>query len=123
MDQFRDDSSMFNPAWIGKNTMEDNVALEFVFHDCPPERLEWALSTRVWFYAKRAMEEPCPLRAWPAVPTTYIVCAADRTITPAWQRRAARDWLGVEPVELLSGHCPNVSQPELLADVLDKISE
>ncbi len=122
MDQFRADPSMFNPAWIGKNTMEDNVALEFVFHDCPPERLDWALSTRVWFYAKRAMEEPCPLSAWPAVPTSYIVCAEDRTITPAWQRRAAREWLGVEPVELPSGHCPHVSQPELLADVLDRIS-
>jgi len=35
MDQFRADPSMFNPAWIGKNTMDDNVALEFVFHDCP----------------------------------------------------------------------------------------
>jgi len=122
MDQYRADSSMLNPAWVGKNPMEDNVALEFVFHDCPPERLDWALSTRVLFYAKRAMEEPCPLSAWPAVPASYIVCAEDRTITPAWQRRAAREWLGVEPVELLGGHCPNVSQPEVLAEVLDRIS-
>jgi pimeloyl-ACP methyl ester carboxylesterase len=122
MDQFRDDPSMFNPAWLGKNTMEDDVALEFVFHDCPPERLDWALSTRVWFYAKRAMEEPCPLRAWPAVPASYIVCTEDRTITPAWQRKAAREWLSVDPVELSSGHCPNVSRPEELADVLTRIS-
>src|SRR5262245_22978230 len=60
-DQLRADPSIFNPAWIGKNPMEDDVALEFVFHDCPPERLAWAMSTRVLFYAKRAMEEPCPL--------------------------------------------------------------
>jgi hypothetical protein len=72
-DQLRADSSMFNPAWIGKNSMEDEVALEFVFHDCPPSRLEWALSTRIYFYAKRAMEEPCPLTVWPPVPTSYIV--------------------------------------------------
>ena len=123
MELFRADPSMFNPAWIGKNPMEDKVALEFVFHDCPPERLDWALSTRVWFYAKRAIEEPCPLSAWPAVPASYIVCAEDRTITPAWQRKAAREWLGVEPVELPGGHCPHVSRPELLGDVLDRISE
>lgn len=123
MDQLRADSSMLNPAWLGKNPMEDDVALEFVFHDCPSERLDWALSTRVLFYAKRAMEEPCPLSSWPSVPASYIVCAEDRTITPVWQRKAAREWLGVEPIELPCGHCPNVSQPEVLADVLERISE
>jgi pimeloyl-ACP methyl ester carboxylesterase len=121
MDQFRADPSMFNPAWIGKNPMEDEVALEFLYHDCPPERLKWAMSMRLLFYAKRAMAEPCPLRIWPAVPTTYIACADDRTITPAWQRRAAREWLGVEPIELVGGHCPNVSRPEALADVLERV--
>jgi pimeloyl-ACP methyl ester carboxylesterase len=120
-DQYRADSSMFNPAWVGKNPMADDIALEFVFHDCPPERLDWALSTRVFFYAKRAIEEPCPLSAWPAVPAAYIVCADDRTITPAWQRKAAQEWLGVEPVELPGGHCPHVSRPEALADVLERV--
>jgi pimeloyl-ACP methyl ester carboxylesterase len=123
MDQLRADPSMLNPAWLGKNPMEDDVAVEFVFHDCPPERLDWALSTRIYFYAKRAMEETCPLSAWPAVPASYIVCADDRTITPAWQRRSAREWLGVEPVELPGGHAPHVSRPEVLADALDSISE
>ena len=123
MDQVRTDPSIFNPAWIGKNPMDDEVALEFVFHDCPPSRLDWALSTRIYFYARRALEEPCPLMTWPPVPATYIACLEDRTITPAWQRRAAREWLGVEPIEIQSGHCPNVSQPEELADILAKISE
>ena len=59
IERYRADPSMFNPAWVGKNPMDDNVALEFVFHDCPPERLDWALSTRLVFYAKRAMEKPC----------------------------------------------------------------
>jgi len=118
---FRSDPSMFNPAWIGQNPMDESVAREFVFHDCPPERLDWALSTRVYFYAKRAMEEPCPLRSWPAVPARYIVCTEDRTITPGWQRKVAREWLGVEPIEIPGGHCPNVSRPEVLADILDQL--
>lgn len=121
MDQFRSDPSMMNPAWVGKNPMDDKVALEFTLHDCPPERLHWALSTRVLFYAKRAMEEPCPLKSWPSVAATYIACADDRTITPAWQRKSARELLGVEPVELPGGHCPNISRPEALADVLEHI--
>lgn len=121
--QYRADPSMFNPAWVGKNPMEDEVALEFVFHDCPPSRVEWALSTRVYFYAKRALEEPCPLTTWPRVPAAYVACADDRTIAPAWQRRAAREWLGVEPAELPGGHCPHVSRPEALADALEGISK
>jgi pimeloyl-ACP methyl ester carboxylesterase len=121
IEQYRADPSMFNPAWIGKNPMQDDIALEFVYHDCPSDRLAWALSTRVFFYAKRAMEEPCPLSAWPTVPASYIACADDRTLTPDWQRRAAREWLGVEPVELPGGHCPHVSRPELLADVLERM--
>lgn len=123
MDQVRNDPSILNPAWVGQNPMDDEVALEFVFHDCPPSRLDWALSTRIYFYARRAMEEPCPLTAWPRVPASYIACLEDRTITPTWQLKASREWLGVEPVEIQSGHCPNVSQPEKLADILAKISD
>ena len=117
MDQFRADPSMMNPTWVG-NPMGDAIAVEFTFHDYPPDRLDWALSTRVLFYA---MEEPCPLKTWPAVPASYIVCAEDRTITPAWQRRAAREWLRVDPVELPGGRCPNISRPEALADVLERM--
>ena len=120
-EMFRSDPTMFNPAWIGQNPADDRVALDFVFHDCPAERLDWAMSTRILFYAKRAMSEPCPLQAWPAVPAAYISCAQDRTITPAWQRKVAREWLGVEPIELQTGHCPNVSQPEALADALERV--
>lgn len=106
IEQFRADPSMFQPEWAGKDPMNDDVALEFVYHDCPRERIDWALSTRLDFYAKRAMEEPSPLASWPPIPSAYIVCADDRTISPAWQRKAARELLGVEPAELPGGHCP-----------------
>jgi pimeloyl-ACP methyl ester carboxylesterase len=122
IDQVRADPSMFNRAWAGRNPMDEQVALDFVFHDCPPERLEWAMSTRIFFYAKRALEESCPLSAWPGVPASYVVCADDRTITPEWQRRAAREWLRVTPVELPGGHCPHVSRPEALADALEAMA-
>jgi pimeloyl-ACP methyl ester carboxylesterase len=64
------------------------------------------------------MTETFPLAALPDVPSSYIVCADDRTISPAWSRRTARERLGVEAVELPGGHCPYLSRPAHLADVL-----
>ena len=119
IDQFRADPSMFNPEWVGKDPMNDSVAMEFLYHDCPRDRIAWVLTTRVDFYAKRAMEEACPLMKWPSIPAAYVVCADDRTVSPAWQRKAAREYLGVEPVELPGGHCPNVSRPQALAILLE----
>lgn len=122
-DQFLADPSMFNPDWAGQDPRDEQVALDFVFHDCPPHRLDWAMATRVHFYAKRAIEEACPLTDWPSVPASYIACVEDRTISPVWQCRAARELLGVEPIELPGGHCPNVSRPDVLAETLDRISK
>ena len=119
LDQFVADRSMFQPDWIGKDPMNDDVALQFLYHDCPADRIDWVLSTRIDFYAKRAMEERCPLVTWPPVPSSYVLCTDDRTINPVWQRKMSRDWLGVEAVELPGGHCPNVSRPEALATVLE----
>src|SRR5262245_43570362 len=41
VEQYRVDPSMFNPAWVGQNPLEERVALDFVYHDCPPDRLDW----------------------------------------------------------------------------------
>src|ERR1051326_4553651 len=57
MEQHKTDGSMFNPAWVSQNPQDEKVAVEFVYHDCPPDRLDWALSTRLFFYARRALEE------------------------------------------------------------------
>jgi hypothetical protein len=47
------------------------------------------------------------------------VAAEDRIVNPAWSRRAARERLGVDPVELPGGHSPFLSRPGPLAEVLD----
>jgi len=94
---------------------------QFLLHDCPPEIAHEAF--------RRLRPEPgvlgrevTPLQAWPDVPCAYIVCAEDRTATPAWARRAARERLGVEPIELPGGHCPFLARPEQLAQALDGCS-
>ena len=122
IEQARSDPSMFNAAWARQDPKSETMAREFVYHDCPPDRLAWAMSTRIFFYARRALEEPCPLAQWPPAPTSYIACADDRTLTPEWQCRVARQRLGVEPFVLPGGHSPHVSRPEALADLLERLT-
>jgi pimeloyl-ACP methyl ester carboxylesterase len=53
---------------------------------------------------------------------SYIVCARDEVIRPDWQRHAARDVLGVEPLELDAGHSPMLEHPRELAALLDALA-
>jgi pimeloyl-ACP methyl ester carboxylesterase len=92
------------------------VAETLLYHDCDRPTLAWALSTRRLFLPEAALDERIAL--YGGAPSTYIVATADRTIRPEWQRRMARERLGIEPIEIPTGHCPNVSRPDLLADIL-----
>lgn len=118
----REMTSMFNPDWVGKDPTRDPAAArEFLFHDCSPEIAQWALGTMRLMVPKRVLNEPIPIQAFPNKPTTYIVCSGDRTILPEWSRRAARERLGVEALELPGGHCPHVSRPAALAEMLGSL--
>lgn len=119
IDQIKADPSMMNPEWLGKNPVDDDqIAHRFLFHDCSPETAAWALTTRRLTNSRQAIVETCPLEQWPAVPCTYILCTGDRTIQPDWSRQAARERLGCEALELPGGHCPHVSRPHELAEML-----
>ncbi|HEY8439516.1 MAG TPA: hypothetical protein VIK65_12980, partial [Candidatus Limnocylindrales bacterium] len=50
-----------------------------------------------------------------------IVSRDDRALNPAWGRSAARDRLGVEPVEIDGSRSPFLSRPAELAGLLDTI--
>ncbi len=123
-DQLVSDPDMLNPEWVsacrsGRDpSVDDQVAIEFLFHDCGPEETALGLATRMRMYAERAMTEVFPLDELPEVPSSYIVCTEDRTIDPGWARRTAREQLGVEAIEIPGGHCPYLSRPALLAETL-----
>jgi len=119
LQQYQASPEMLCPGWAGKDpTKDDDVAMQFLFHDCPPDVARWALTTRRLMNAQRALTEVCPLDRWPAVPSSYILCCEDRTLNPAWWRKAAQDRLGGAAIELPGGHCPHVSRPRELAEVL-----
>lgn len=125
--QLAAEPDMLNPAWLeafraGRDpSTDDEVAINFLFHDCPPEAMKLGLMTRTKMYAEGAMTEVFPLETLPEVPSSYIVCSDDRTITPEWSRRTALDRLGVKAIKLPGGHCPYLSRPLQLADVLIKL--
>lgn len=63
-------------------------------------------------------EEPLPLEAWPDVPTTVLIPRADRLFPLEFQRRVARERLGLEIEEMEGGHLPFLSRPRELAERL-----
>jgi pimeloyl-ACP methyl ester carboxylesterase len=59
--------------------------------------------------------EPWPLNGWPVVPTRVLAPRGDRLFPLAFQRRVARERLGLEVDEIDGGHLPMLSRPTELA--------
>jgi len=121
-DQVKEDKGIFNPEWLGKDPTKDTqIAREFLFHDCSPAASQWALERMSLTFARQAILEVTPLTEWPKVTTASVVCREDRAIQPDWSRRTARERLHVEPIELAGGHCPYISRPADLAQILASV--
>jgi pimeloyl-ACP methyl ester carboxylesterase len=131
-DQIAADPALYHPvlrSHSGRTTdadgsvrYRDEAAVRDVFcHDCTAEDVRWAF-THLRPQAAAPRREPCPLSAWPAGDRAYILCREDRAISPEWSRRAARERLGVDPIELEGSHSPFISRPAALAAVLDRLA-
>jgi hypothetical protein len=62
--------------------------------------------------------EPWPLEGWPEVPTRVLAPTEDRLFPIEFQRRVARERLGLEIDEIPGGHLPMLSRPRELAERL-----
>lgn len=127
-DQLAEDPSMFSPEWIAAGPrwfdrdQEESLAREFLFHDCDEETLAWGLGTMEMLNTRHLVTQPSPMAAWPEVPAVSVVATQDRTLTADWGRRTSRRVLRREAIEIPSGHCPHVSRPGELADVLQQLA-
>lgn len=127
-DQFGEDATMFDPAWIAAGerwfdeAQREALGREFLFHDCEEADLPAALRTLEPFDTRALVVEPSPAAAAASVPAAAIVATEDRTLAPDWIDRAARRLLKVEPFEIRAGHCPQQSRPGELADLLERIA-
>jgi pimeloyl-ACP methyl ester carboxylesterase len=65
------------------------------------------------------LEQPCLLPAWPDVPTRVLAGRHDRMFPLEFQRRIARERLGLEVDEIDGGHLVALGNPRALADRLE----
>jgi pimeloyl-ACP methyl ester carboxylesterase len=96
-----------------------DATARIMYSDLSPEDARWA-AERLRPQAQKSQGERSPAPP-PELRVESILGAQDRVLSPAWSRRVARERLGVEPVELPSGHFPMITHPELLADALAQL--
>jgi pimeloyl-ACP methyl ester carboxylesterase len=65
-----------------------------------------------------AFEQPCAFERWPEVETTVLAGRDDRLFPLEFQRRVARERLGIDVQPLPGGHLNALSQPSAVADAL-----
>jgi pimeloyl-ACP methyl ester carboxylesterase len=65
-----------------------------------------------------AFDQPCDFERWPDVATTVLCARDDRFFPAAFQRRLARERLGLEARELPGGHLNALSEPHALTRAL-----
>lgn len=87
---------------------------EYFLHDVPPELLATGEKPRP--EADAAFTSVCEFTDWP--PVRAVAGADDRFFPPEFQRRQARDRLGIEADVLPGGHLMAVSRPDELATYL-----
>ncbi|MFJ6567911.1 alpha/beta fold hydrolase [Streptomyces sp. NPDC091292] len=69
--------------------------------------------------SEAAFGSPFTLDAWPDVPTRVITGRDDRFFPADFQRRVARERLGITPDEVPGGHLAPLSHPRELVDQLE----
>jgi pimeloyl-ACP methyl ester carboxylesterase len=89
----------------------------YFLHDVPPEvAADGAPHQRE--EADAVFGSVCDFEAWPQVPLHAVAGRSDRFFPVDFQRRLARDRLGIEADVLPGGHLIALSQPAALADYL-----
>ena len=88
-------------------------ARTYFLHDVTPEVL--ALLSEAEEPVDSLFQTRFPLESWPVVPTTVLAGRDDRFFPYEFQRRIARERLGLGAEQLPGGHLLALSQPEALA--------
>ena len=106
-------------ASIGLKPTERDEDAVIYYHDLPPE-LSAEAQARTWQdQSSTPLDEPWPLPAWPNVPTRVLAGRHDRMFPLSFQRRIARERLGLDVDEIEGGHMVAMSNPAELADRLE----
>jgi pimeloyl-ACP methyl ester carboxylesterase len=101
----------------GRSLWSREGALGSLYGSVPRDLAEDACA-RLRPQAQTPFERPYPLSELPRRRAAWIYTADDEAFRPDWSRWAARELVGVEPVELPGGHFPMYEQPLELAELL-----
>ena len=95
---------------------EDDAVI--YYHDLPAD-VRAEAQRRTWQgQSATPLEQPWPLPQWPDVPTRVLAGRHDRIFPLVFQRRIARERLGLESDEIDGGHMLALINPAGLADRL-----
>jgi pimeloyl-ACP methyl ester carboxylesterase len=89
------------------------------YHDLSDEVRTEAMARKWPDQSSTPLNEPWPLEAWPDVPTRVLAGRHDRMFPLGFQRRIARQRLGVEVEEIDGGHMVALGHPAELANRLE----
>lgn len=101
----------------GTRSVDPAAAMDAMFHDCPPEISQWAVS-RLRPQSGRSGSDPVRFSALPPCPAEYVLCRQDRMVSPEWARARVPELIGATPIEIDGGHFPMLSRPAALAEIL-----
>jgi pimeloyl-ACP methyl ester carboxylesterase len=107
---------------LGSPSEWDEAAMAEVFYHDVDEATLAASADYEGVPGDGLFEEPLPLEAWPDVPTTVLIPREDRLFPLEFQRRVARERLGLEVEEMEGGHLPFLSRPRELAERLVQLA-
>lgn len=96
---------------------------EDFFHDVPADVVAEAIRLGEPPQSTAPMATPWPLPSWPDVPIRVLIGRDDRFFPADFQRRVARERLGIEAVEIPGGHLVALSRPVELAAALIEATE
>jgi pimeloyl-ACP methyl ester carboxylesterase len=85
------------------------------FHDVPQPVIDDAWAQGEPFQSDSVFGSPCRFKMWPTVPTRVLVGRDDRFFPTEFQRRVARERLGISADEMPGGHLVALSQPAELS--------
>ena len=100
----------------GRDLEADPDQRETMFHDVPPDVVEAAFA-RPFAQEEGLFADTWPT-PWPDLPVRVLAARDDRFFPPEFQRRVARERLGLDVEELPGGHLVALSRPAELADLL-----
>jgi pimeloyl-ACP methyl ester carboxylesterase len=96
---------------------EDDAVI--YYHDMAPDLRALALGRTWQEQSMKPLNVPWPLHSWPIVPTRVLTSRHDRMFPLEFQRRVARQRLGIEVDEIDGGHMVALSHPVALAERLE----